>query len=65
MNKFNILYESFMTGILFKNRWKSYHLVVESIKNKSLPYPIWIYNNQSVILTEDKQFFFINSKKYF
>lgn len=51
MSKFDILYDSFMTGILFKNRWKPYHLVVESIKNKSLPYPIWIYDNQSVILT--------------
>ena len=65
MNKFDILYDSFMIGILFKNRWKPYHLVVESIKNKSLPYPIWIYDNQSVILTEDKQIFSLIAKNIF
>ncbi len=65
MNKFDILYDSFMAGILSKNRWKPYHLLVESIKNKSLPYPIWIYDNQSVIITEDKQIFSSIAKNIF
>ena len=65
-DKFDILYESFMTEMLFKNRWKPYHLVVESIKDKLLPNPVWIYDSKSSnILTEDRKVFSSIAKNIF
>lgn len=55
-----------MTEMLSKNRWKSSHLVVESIKDKSLPNPIWIYDDEnSNILTEDRKIFSLIAKNIF
>lgn len=65
-SKFDILYESFITEMLSKNRWKPYHLVIESIKDKQLPNPIWIYDSKnSNILTEDKKIFSSIAKNIF
>lgn len=55
-----------MTEMLSKNRWKPYHLIVESIKDKPLQNPIWIYDDEkSNILTEDKKVFSSIAKNLF